>query len=112
MKALFLPLALTMAVLLPAAPADAEVLLVERVQREAGVALPTRGSSMSEVEARFGAPTRKYAAVSGPTSVRQNPPITRWAYPGFTVYFEHDQVVDAVANKATPNELGPKPVQH
>lgn len=111
MKALTLSLALATALLLPATPAGAEVLLVDRVQREAGMPLPTRGSSMADVEARFGAPSRKYAAVSGPASVRNNPPITRWAYPGFSVYFENDHVVDAVANKAAPNELGPKPVQ-
>ena len=107
MKALSLSLALTMALLLPAAPADAEVLLVERVQREAGMPLPTRGSSMADVEARFGAPTRRYPAVGGPS----HPPITRWAYPTFSVYFEHDHVVDAVANKSRPTEIGPAPVQ-
>jgi hypothetical protein len=111
MKALTLYLALAMALMLPAATAHAEVLLVERVQRQAGMPLPTRGSTMSEVEARFGVPTRKYAAISGPNSTGQNPPITRWAYPGFSVYFEHDHVVDAVANKAAPNEVGPKPIQ-
>ena len=62
-------------------------------------------------QARFGAPTKKYAAVAGPDSNQHNPPITRWAYPTFSVYFEHDHVVDAVANKSSPSEIGPKPVQ-
>jgi hypothetical protein len=111
MKALILSLALSTALLAPVASAEPDVLLVERVQSEAGMAVPTRGSSMSDVEARFGTPSHKYAAIAGPNDIRHNPPITRWAYPGFSVYFEHDHVVDAVANKATPTEIGPKPVE-
>jgi hypothetical protein len=111
MKALILSLALGGAMLAPAATAAPDVLLVERVQSEAGMTLPARGSSMADVEARFGAPTRKYPAVGGPDSSRHNPPITRWAYPGFSVYFEHDHVVDAVANKSRPTEVGPAPVE-
>jgi hypothetical protein len=30
-------------------------------------------------------------------------------YPGFTVYFEKSRVIDAVANRATAEEIGPKP---
>lgn len=55
---------------------------------EAGA--PTRGMSMAQVEARFGAPAEKYAAVG-------QPPITRWVYPAFVVYFEYSHVVHAVA---------------
>ena len=50
---------------------------------------PSRGMSMAQVEARFGSPTDKLAAVG-------NPPITRWVYPGFTVYFEGQHVIHAV----------------
>lgn len=53
-------------------------------------ALPTRGTSMAQVEARFGVPAEKYAAVG-------QPPITRWVYPSFVVYFEYSHVVHAVA---------------
>jgi hypothetical protein len=52
--------------------------------------LPDRGQSMASVEARFGVPDSRSAAVG-------QPPITRWSYPNFTVYFEHDHVVHAVA---------------
>jgi hypothetical protein len=109
MKALILSLALGTALLVPTAQADGDTLLVERVDREAARSMPSRGSSMADVEARFGAPTRKYPAVGGASA--SNPPITRWAYPGFSVYFEHDHVVDAVANKSSPTEIGPAPVQ-
>lgn len=50
---------------------------------------PARGSTMSQVEARFGAPTTRHAAVG-------DPPITRWDYPQFSVFFEYDKVLHAV----------------
>ena len=50
---------------------------------------PTRGMTMSEVESRFGAPREKYPAVG-------KPPITRWDYDNFSVFFEHQYVLDAV----------------
>ena len=109
MKVLILSLALTAGLLLQA-PAQAETLLVDRAKAETQ-SLPGRGQSMRQVEARFGAPRVKHAAISGPNSRRSNPPITRWDYPGFSVYFEYNHVVDAVANKSNPNEIGPKPVR-
>lgn len=56
---------------------------------------PTRGSSMSAVEARFGAPVTRHAAVG-------EPPITRWDYPQFSVFFERDKVLHAVIVHAVP----------
>lgn len=109
MKALTLSLALAAGLLLQA-PASADTLLVDRVKAETQ-AMPARGQSMAQVEAGFGAPERKHAAVAGPGDRQHNPPITRWDYAGFSVYFEHSHVVDAVAAKANPNEVGPKPVQ-
>lgn len=58
--------------------------------RESTVDRPKRGSTMSEVEKRFGAPVEKHATVG-------QPPITRWDYAGFAVFFEHDRVIHAVA---------------
>ena len=40
---------------------------------------------------------------------RQWPTINRWVYPAFTVYFEKSKVIDVVANKASAEEIGPKP---
>jgi hypothetical protein len=91
--------------------ANADTLLVDRVQAEAAVALPTHGSSMSQVQARFGAPAQKLAPISGPNSRKYNPPITRWIYPAYEVYFEYDHVIDAVLIKASPQEIGPAPVR-
>ena len=87
--------------------ASAETLLIERVQDENAVALPTRGLSMAEVEARHGAPADRMDPRGGQKS--QWPTIHRWVYPQFTVYFEQNRVIDAVLNKADPTEVGPKP---
>jgi hypothetical protein len=50
---------------------------------------PARGMSMEKVEATFGAPTNRASPVG-------EPPITRWEYPGFVVYFEHQFVIHTV----------------
>lgn len=101
-------LALTTAALLAASGgASADTLLIDRVQQQAGVPMPTRGMSMSDVEARFGAPSQRLDPRGG--QKRQWPTIHRWVYPAFTVYFEKSRVIDAVANQAAPTETGPKP---
>ena len=50
---------------------------------------PRRGIDMNRVEAEVGPPVEKLPPVG-------NPPITRWRYPGFTVYFEYDRVLHTV----------------
>lgn len=70
----------------------ADTLLIESVQQAAGLERPAKGDSMAQVEARFGAPEQIVPAVG-------QPPITRWVYPGFTVYFEGDRVLHAVARR-------------
>ena len=55
----------------------------------APVQTPARGMTMGKVEAAFGVPTQRVAAVG-------QPPITRWEYPGFVVYFEHQHVIHSV----------------
>ena len=87
--------------------ASADVLLVDRTRQESVAQLPTRGMTMAQVEARFGAPSAKLDPRGG--QKRQWPTINRWTYPAFTVYFEKTKVVDAVLNRATANETGPKP---
>jgi hypothetical protein len=90
-----------------AGASSAETLLIERVQEESTAAMPARGMSMAQVEARYGAPTERLDPRGG--QKRQWPTINRWSYPAFTVYFEKTKVVDAVATKADPQEIGPKP---
>lgn len=50
---------------------------------------PSRGMGMDKVQATYGAPTRKVAPIG-------EPPIERWEYPGFTVYFEYKKVIHSV----------------
>ena len=73
--------------------AAAETVVVDgQVQLEQStVARPGRGSTMHEVEAKFGAPAKRYPAVG-------KPPITRWDYPSFSVYFEFNRVVHSVVH--------------
>ncbi len=73
-------------------PLLAETLVVDDqlTVRESPVERPKRGTTMAEVEKRFGAPVEKHATVG-------QPPITRWDYSGFSVFFEHDRVIHAVA---------------
>ena len=60
--------------------------------------LPTRGMSMGQVEKRFGAPVDKMPTAGG--DAPRHPPINRWRYNGYTVYFERDRVIHSVADAA------------
>jgi len=53
---------------------------------------PARGQTMESVKAKFGAPTNEVAAVG-------QPPISRWEYPGYVVFFENDKVLHTVVMK-------------
>jgi hypothetical protein len=78
-----------------AAMADT-IVIDDQVQvRDSGVEKPKRGITMSEVEAKFGAPVTRHDAVGAP-------PITRWDYTNFSVFFERDRVIHAVATSGTP----------
>lgn len=89
--------------------ARADTLLIERVARTDRAAQPARGQTMAAVRARFGAPTEELPPVGGDRP--RHPPITRWVYPAFTVYFERDRVINTVSNRSSTREQGPKPVE-
>ena len=103
-RALALPL---IALLGLAGAASADTLLIERAQEKPAAAAPVRGQSAADVEAHFGVPQQKLDPRGG--QKRQWPVIQRWVYPGFTVYFEKSRVIDVVLNKASAEEIGPKP---
>jgi hypothetical protein len=87
-----IPSFLVAALIVLVAPlASAEIIAVDgnMAVRDTAVDRPVRGSTMKAVESRFGAPANKHAAVG-------KPPITRWDYPGFSVFFENDRVIHAV----------------
>jgi hypothetical protein len=71
------------------------VVVNDQVQvRNSQVERPKRGLTMGEVEKHFGAPVTRHPAVGGESP--HHPPITRWDYNGFSVFFERDRVVDSV----------------
>jgi hypothetical protein len=70
-------------------PVWAETLSVPAGDPAAAAERPKRGSTMSTVQSRFGEPVTRHATVG-------QPPITRWDYNQFSVYFENDRVLHAV----------------
>ena len=82
---------LLLAAVLASSLAGAETIAVDSgiAVKESDVATPTRGMSMDQVATKFGAPVTKVPAVG-------KPPISRWEYPGFVVYFEADHVIHSV----------------
>jgi hypothetical protein len=79
-----------------ATPALAETLSTDTGNPAAAGDRPNRGSSMATVESRFGAPSNRHAAVG-------TPPISRWDYPQFSVYFENDRVLHTVLVRSAPS---------
>ena len=53
---------------------------------------PTRGMTQANVEANFGAPQSMRDAIG-------EPPISRWEYAGFVVFFEYDRVIHSVSKR-------------
>lgn len=50
---------------------------------------PQQGSSQQLVLSQYGEPLKRHASVG-------RPPITRWDYQDFSVYFEHSTVINSV----------------
>lgn len=67
----------------------ADELQLPAAASQGSVSHPTRGMSMDKVTAAFGEPANRQPAVG-------QPPITRWEYPGFVVYFENRTVLHTV----------------
>jgi hypothetical protein len=58
----------------------------------AGMEIPVRGMHMEQVEQMYGKPQ----AIVPPVG---KPPITRWDYPDYTVYFEYSYVIQSVVKR-------------
>jgi hypothetical protein len=89
-------IALTLGALL-VTPVSAEVLLIDAINQEpvntpGGLPRPARGMTMTQVRDKFGAPNKEHAPVG-------EPPITRWDYPGYSVFFEHEYVLNTVVHR-------------
>ena len=78
--------------LLASAPLSADVLLLDSIQSAPALETPRRGISMSKVSQQFGDPLAQHGAVG-------DPPISRWDYNGYSVFFEHDLVLHSVITR-------------
>ncbi|HET8898525.1 MAG TPA: hypothetical protein VFN09_07145 [Rhodanobacteraceae bacterium] len=78
-----------------------DVLLMQQVHKEHQLDLPKRGQSMAQVLKQFGAPLQKLDTRGGDSA--KHPPINRWVYAGYTVYFERNHVIHAVINPPPGN---------
>ena len=82
---------------LMAAPVHAEVLLLDAIKQAPanapdGIPRPSRAMTMKQVRAQFGDPVKEHPWVG-------NPPITRWDYPEYSVFFENDLVLETVVHR-------------
>ncbi|MGC8097657.1 phosphodiesterase [Metapseudomonas otitidis] len=87
-------LLLCLALPLPALADTLEIPLGQ--QGDSGTPLPTRGESQRVVLERFGLPDEEHPAVG-------KPPIARWDYREFSVYFESGRVIDSVRHHQPRN---------
>jgi hypothetical protein len=83
-------------VLLLSQPVSAEVLLIDAIHQapinsEEGLPRPERGMSMDQVKQRYGEPATAYPQVG-------EPPITRWDYDLYSVFFEYQYVLTSVVH--------------
>jgi hypothetical protein len=53
---------------------------------------PSRGMTQARVESEYGQPSARNDAVG-------EPPISRWEYADFVVFFEYDRVIHAVTKR-------------
>ncbi|MCB1858296.1 MAG: hypothetical protein KDI63_08490 [Gammaproteobacteria bacterium] len=58
-----------------------------------GIPRPLRGQHMEQVRQHYGEPVRRLAPVG-------DPPITRWDYDRYTVYFENQTVLRSVVKQS------------
>lgn len=75
----------------------ADVLLIDQIHEAPmnsgeGIPRPTRGMSMDQVKRQYGNPSVTHPWIG-------EPPITRWDYPDYSVFFEYRHVLTAVVHK-------------
>ncbi len=78
----------------------ADVLLIDRVEAKQNMTVPQKSLTMNQVRSQFGEPISEFPAVG-------DPPITRWEYATFWVFFEYQHVITSVLKKSTPTEIDP-----
>ena len=88
----------TILALLVSLPVSADVLLMDSIQSAPAVQTPRTGLSMANVRSSYGDPVKEHPPVSTYGNP-DHPPITRWDYQNFSVFFEHDKVVHSVVHR-------------
>lgn len=90
------------ALVLTAGTVAADVLLIEEVRERMQRDLPENGLTKTEVERQYGRPDERRAPVG-------EPPISRWLYDDYSVYFEHDLVIESVLHRGALLSSGNNP---
>ena len=90
-KSMFL---IVVAISLGATAAHSDTLLLEGLGQPGArqSERPARGMSMDRVENLWGTPIARRSPIG-------DPPISRWEYDGFVVYFEYRHVIHAVVKR-------------
>lgn len=96
-------LIITLLLLALSVPAHAEIIRIPIGQQgHAETTIPSRGDSKNKVLDHFGLADEEHPAVG-------QPPITRWDYREFSVYFEGNRVINSVLHhqriRPVPREL-------
>jgi len=73
-----------------------DVLLIDSIQSVPAIQTPHKGVNMASVRQQYGDPISEGGTIG-------DPPITRWEYDGFSVYFEHDRVLHSVIHRPNRN---------
>lgn len=80
-------------------PAQADIIRIPVGQQgTSDIATPSRGESKTQVLERFGLADEEHPAVG-------QPPITRWDYRTFSVYFEGNRVINSVVHHQRTRSL-------
>ena len=82
--------------LINSGPALADVLLVDSIQSAPQIQAPRNGLTMSQIRQQFGTPASEIPAVG-------DPPISRWEYNGYSVFFENDLALHTVIHQPDSN---------
>ena len=87
----------TLALIMSSGTIESDVLLLDAIEHSPtnttqGIPRPTRGMTMQTVKSRFGEPSKIHPRIG-------NPPITRWDYTDYSVFFEYQQVLTSVVHR-------------
>lgn len=92
MKSKYALASLLALLLMHSGPALADVLLVDSIQSAPQIQTPRNGLTMAQVRQQYGNPASEIPAVG-------EPPISRWEYNGYSVFFENDLALHTVIHQ-------------